>query len=77
MLFQALSERLGKKIIKHSLRLPASEGKLRSVFYQLNCIEEESYDENGDCLLKVKLPEREWNRLIKLEEADIEGFIES
>ncbi|NQZ87156.1 MAG: GTPase HflX [Colwellia sp.] len=77
LLFQALSERLGKKIIKHSLRLPASEGKLRSVFYQLNCIEEESYDENGDCLLKVKLPEREWNRLIKLDEADIEGFIES
>lgn len=77
LLFQALSERLGKQIIKHSLRLPASEGKLRSVFYQLNCIEEEFYDENGDCLLKVKLPAREWNRLIKLDEADIEGFIES
>jgi GTP-binding protein HflX len=77
LLFQALSERLGKQIIKHSLRLPASEGKLRSVFYQLNCIEEEFYDDNGDCLLKVKLPAREWNRLIKLDEADIEGFIES
>jgi GTP-binding protein HflX len=77
LLFQALAERLGKQIIKHGLRLPASEGKLRGVFYQLNCIEEESYDENGDCLLKVKLPAREWNRLIKLNEADIEGFIES
>jgi GTP-binding protein HflX len=77
LLFQALSERLGKQIVKHSLRLPASEGKLRSVFYQLNCIEEECYDDNGDCLLKVKLPVREWNRLIKLNEADIEGFIES
>ncbi len=77
LLFQALSERLGKQIIKHSLRLPASEGKLRSMFYQLNCIEEEFYDENGDCLLKIKLPVREWNRLIKLDEADIEGFIES
>jgi GTP-binding protein HflX len=77
LLFQALSERLGKQIIKHSLRLPVSEGKLRSVFYQLDCIEKESYDENGDCLLMVKLPVREWNRLIKLNEADIEGFIES
>jgi GTP-binding protein HflX len=77
LLFQALSERLGKQIVKHSLLLPASEGKLRSVFYQLNCIEEECYDDNGDCLLKVKLPVREWNRLIKLNEADIEGFIES
>jgi GTP-binding protein HflX len=77
LLFQALSERLGKQIIKYNLRLPASEGKLRSIFYQLNCIEEESYDEFGDCLLKVKLPAREWNRLIKLNEADIEGFIES
>ncbi|MFB0999259.1 MAG: GTPase HflX, partial [Colwellia sp.] len=63
--------------IRHSLRLPASEGKIRSVFYQLDCVEDESYDENGDCLLKVKLPAREWNRLIKLDEAGIEGFIES
>jgi GTP-binding protein HflX len=77
LLFQALSERLGKQIVKHSLRLPASEGKVRSLFYQLNCIEEECYDDNGDCLIKVKLPAREWNRLIKLNEADIEGFIES
>ena len=77
LLFQALSERLGKKIIKHNLCLPANEGKLRSIFYQLNCIEEESYDEFGNCLVKVKLPAREWNRLIKLNEADIEGFIES
>ena len=77
LLFQALSERLGKQIIRHSLRLPASEGKIRSVFYQLDCVEDESYDENGDCLLKVKLPAREWNRLIKLDEAGIEGFIES
>jgi GTP-binding protein HflX len=76
LLFQALAERLGKKIVKHNLCLPPSEGKLRGVFYQLNSIVDESYDEDGNCLLKVKLPAREWDRLIKLNEADIEGFIE-
>jgi GTP-binding protein HflX len=76
LLFQALAERLGKKIVKHNLCLPPSEGKLRGVFYQLNSIVDESYDEDGNCLLKIKLPAREWDRLIKLNEADIEGFIE-
>ncbi len=76
LLFQALAERLGREIIKHRLCLPPEEGKIRSAFYQLNCIDKESYDEQGNCVLEIKLPAREWNRLIKLNEADIEGFIE-
>ncbi len=76
LLFQALAERLGREIVKHRLCLPPEEGRIRSVFYQLNCIDKESYDEHGNCLLEIKLPAREWNRLIKLNEADIEGFIE-
>jgi GTP-binding protein HflX len=76
LLFQALAERLGREIVKHRICLPPKEGKVRGIFYQLNCIDKESYDEHGNCLLEIKLPAREWNRLIKLNEADIEGFIE-
>ncbi len=75
LLFQALSERLGKKIIKHLLRLPPSAGKLRGQLYQLNCITDEHYDEEGNCLLDIKLPVREWNQLLKQDEAEIEHFI--
>lgn len=77
LLFDALAERLGKQIIKHSLRIPPNHGKIRGALYQLNCISEEHYDEHGNCLLKVKLPVREWNRFVKRDEATIEGFIES
>jgi len=77
LLFQALAERLGKQIVKHCLKIPPNFGKLRGELYQLNCIDSEQYDDEGNCLLKVKLPIREWNRLIKQDEVSIEHFIES
>jgi GTP-binding protein HflX len=76
LLFQALAERLGKQVVQYTLCLPASEGKLRGALYQLNCILDENYDEHGQSLLTIKLPLREWNRLIKQEGASIERFIE-
>ena len=76
LLFQALAERLGRAIVKHRLKIPPNEGKLRGAFYQLNCITNEEYDEVGNCILDIKLPEREWNRLLKDDKSTIEGFIE-
>jgi GTP-binding protein HflX len=76
LLFQALSERLGRQIVEHNLCIPPAGGKVRGVFYELNCIKNESYDDDGNCLLAIKLPEREWNRLYKQHKADIERFIE-
>ena len=77
LLFQALSERLGKQIINHLLCLPPSAGKLRGQLYQLNCITDEHYDEQGNCLLGIKLPVREWNQLVKQDELEIEHFIQT
>ena len=77
LLFTALAERLGKQVVRHTLKIPPSYGKIRGAFYQLNCIADEQYDDEGNCLLNIKLPIREWNRLIKQDEAVIESFIES
>ena len=77
LLFTALAERLGRQVVEHTLKIPPQHGKFRGKFYQLNCISDEEYDELGNCLLQVKLPVREWNRLIKQDEAVIESFIES
>ena len=76
LLFQALAERLGKRIVKHCLKLPPAYGKLRGALYRLNCIANEHYDEEGNCLLDIKIPVSEWNKLIKQDEALIQGFIE-
>ncbi|QOL26535.1 GTPase HflX [Thalassotalea sp. LPB0316] len=74
LLYKALAERLGVQIVRHTLKIPPSAGRLRGEFYQLNCITDETYDEQGNCILAVKLPEKEWNRIVKTE--TIEHFIE-
>ncbi|NQZ82865.1 MAG: GTPase HflX [Colwellia sp.] len=75
LLFEALTERLGKQIVTYNLCIPPSEGKLRGKLYELNCIENEQFDEQGNGILQVKLPSREWNRLVKQDNAIIERFI--
>ncbi|WP_426359554.1 ribosome rescue GTPase HflX [Pseudocolwellia sp. HL-MZ19] len=75
LLFEALAERLGREIVTQKLTIPPHEGKLRGILYTLNCITNESYDEEGNCILDIKLPSREWNRLLKQDKAAIEGFI--
>ena len=74
--FQALAERLGKEVVTHSLKLPPSAGKFRGALYQLNCINDEVYDDEGNCLLAIRLPLREWERLLKDDKSTIESFIE-
>ena len=76
LLFKALAERLGKQIVKHCLKIPPAHGKFRGALYRLNCIANEHYDEDGNCMIDVKMPISEWNKLIKQDEALIEGFIE-
>lgn len=76
LLLQAIKERLGTQIVKQRLKIPPSAGKFRGLFYQLNCIASEEYDEQGNCLLNIKLPLREWNRLLKQQRPDLEHFIE-
>ncbi len=76
LLFTALAERLGKHVVHQQLNIPPHTGKLRGVLYQLNCIEDESYDEQGHCHLKIKLPLREWNRLLKQEHLTLAQFID-
>ena len=77
LLFKAIAERLDTKIVQYALKIPPSAGKFRGELYQLNCIDTEEYDDEGNCCLQVKLPVREWNKLVKHDKANIEGFIEN
>ncbi len=77
LLLVALAERLDTKIVNNCLSLPPEAGKLRGVLYNLNCIKQEYFDEEGICHLKIKLPEREWNRIVKHELVNIEQYIVS
>lgn len=65
LLFQALSERLAKQMVREDLRLPPQEGKLRSQLYALDCVQSEQILDDGDMLVSVKMPAVDWQRLLK------------
>jgi GTP-binding protein HflX len=76
LFFTALTERLGSQIVETMLVIPPTAGKLRGILYRLNSIQNEHYDDEGNCHLNLKLPKREWNRLVKQEGNDIEQYVQ-
>ncbi|WP_371187768.1 ribosome rescue GTPase HflX [Thalassotalea maritima] len=76
LLSQALQELLATDIVEYRLKLPPAAGRWRGALYQLNCIKEESFDEQGNCLLSVTMPLREWNKLLKAGKSELETFIQ-
>ncbi len=75
LFFTALTERLGSQVVEQQLVIPPIAGKLRGALYKLQCIKHEYYDEEGLCHLNIKLPKREWDRLVKQEDNEIEQYI--
>ena len=75
LLFVALSECLANNMVQYQLRIPPQQGKLRGALFGLNCIASESYAEDGDWLVDVKLPEKDWQRLIKRIDSDLTSYL--
>ncbi|MDR0217705.1 MAG: GTPase HflX [Enterobacteriaceae bacterium] len=67
LLLQALTELLSGEIAHYELHLPPEAGRLRSRFYQLQAIEREWLEENGQVGLEVRMPMIDWHRLCKKE----------
>ncbi|MBD2783223.1 GTPase HflX [Xenorhabdus sp. DI] len=65
LLLQALTERLSGEIAHYKLHLPPEAGRLRSRFYQLQAIEREWMEENGEVGVEVRMPIVDWRRLCK------------
>ena len=62
-------------MVRYQLRIPPQEGKLRGDLFNLNCISEESYAEDGDWLVEIHMPLADWQRLAKRSDADLASFI--
>ncbi len=76
LLFQALTERLASQIVEYKLRVPPQhQGRIRSTFFQMNCIQEEEYDSEGNLLISIRMQQVDWSRLEKREEAVLRDFI--
>jgi GTP-binding protein HflX len=75
LLFEALTERLSGTIVEHTLRLPPQLGRLRGMFYQLNCVQKDEFTDEGGWLMTVRLPSSDWHRLVKHSSESIESCI--
>ncbi len=76
LLFQALTERLVSQIVEYKLCVPPQhQGRIRSTFFQMNCIQNEDYDSEGNLLISIRMQQVDWSRLEKREEAVLRDFI--
>ncbi len=76
LLFQALTERLVSQIVHYRLRIPPQyQGRLRSLFFEMRCIQFEEYDQDGNLLIDIRMQQVDWSRLEKREGAVLGDFI--
>jgi GTP-binding protein HflX len=76
LLEQAIAELLGSDLFVGTLRLPQRFARLRAQFFELGAVQKEEHDEEGICLLAVRLPRVELNRLVSREGLQPMEFIE-
>ncbi|RJX65021.1 GTPase HflX [Vibrio sinensis] len=76
LLFEALTERLASEMVQYQLQIaPEYQGRFRSVFFQMKCIQREEYDQDGNLLINVRMQQVDWSRLEKREGAVLRDFI--
>ncbi|WP_298442088.1 ribosome rescue GTPase HflX [uncultured Ferrimonas sp.] len=75
LLFEALSQLLGQAIAEYQLVIPASDSRWIARLHELNAVQTLEYDELGQTVLQVKLPERDWQRLLKASAGRLADFI--
>ncbi|OUS27097.1 GTPase HflX [Gammaproteobacteria bacterium 45_16_T64] len=65
LLFEALRKRVGRRLVEGTACLTPDMGQLRALFHQLGVVEDERYDESGNTLLDIRLPEKEFQQALK------------
>ncbi|WP_133405777.1 ribosome rescue GTPase HflX [Parashewanella tropica] len=75
LLQDAIEELVGEQVAEYQLKIPASSGHYLGQFYRLDALKQQEYDDFGNCILSVRLPMSNWNRLLKQSQGELETFI--
>jgi len=76
LLFEALTERLINQMVQYQLRIPPQyQGRFRSTFFAMKCIQSEEYETDGNLLIDIRMQQVDWSRLEKREGAVLGDFI--
>lgn len=64
LLLQAISERLAPKLVIGILELEPDQTRLRGGLFNLNAVETENYNEQGQCHLQVRVAQKDFRQLL-------------
>jgi GTPase len=70
LLHQALAELLGEKIFNGEVVLESRMGSLRARFHRANAVVSERFMDDGRCVLVLRLPDADLNRILAAESVD-------
>jgi GTPase len=62
LLKQAIGELLGSQVLVTDIRLNAAESRLRAILFEQGAIQAESYEENGDICLRIRMQQADFCR---------------
>ena len=65
LLLEAVAEYLPRKMIHTKLQLKPEQGAFRAALYNYKAVLNETYNDHGDLLLEIQLPESEFLRIVK------------
>jgi GTP-binding protein HflX len=68
LLLKAIEERFNRTHVMKDIQLPAHMGKLRALFYQLDAIKDDLFNDSQGWNLKVELPPEKWKMLAARED---------
>jgi len=64
LLQQAITELLAEEVVDKELCIPMSDAALRARFYSAGAVLEETFNEQGDSVLHIRMPKQDFNRLV-------------
>lgn len=70
LLQKAMAELLGERIVHGKVRLDNGMGSLRARFHRAHAVVEEEYLDDGGCMLALRIPEDDLNRILAAETLD-------
>ncbi len=76
LLKTALTECLRQEMVRYTLSVPPSDGKVRGLLYELHCINEQSYSPEGNWVVSVTMLASDWHRLDKKVEHRLTQYIQ-
>lgn len=65
LLYEALQRRLGKDVVAQRVKVTPQMGQFRALLFQSKAVQEETVDEQGNSILSIRLPKKDYYQILK------------